>query len=841
MNNRYSFTDLFTREIDLDRNKKVIISQIMIPQIQRPYAQGRLDDVCTYIRKTFLDELFICLQGEETFDLNFIYGVIKPSNNGYRLELLDGQQRLTTLFLLHWYIINRELNKGNLQDTEIRTHLEKFVYETRSTSSVFCNKLSWFYVDLSDKNPSDAIRNSKWYFKSFDRDSTICAMLTMLDAIHDHYEESPNKNLHTKLNNLQFYIKSLGLFNLSEELYIKMNARGLQLSPFENFKADLNNFVSNYKYSGFEQYVPLYKKGTSEKVHFSLNFSIKLDAKWVDIFWKRGANDFDEAYMSFFSRFFACKYIVDSKEDVSDKDMRSDETIKILYTDAERQTGQRNYLGFRTFDTLLKRHPEYIVTLDKVLDTFYEFDYSKSQKIIYRQMVPIWDKDKNDTDCGDDFYCNTGSKISHIKLVVLAAVIEFIDAFPSFKEDLFNDWMRFVWNVTENTNIDGLTPASSLIRKFSKIARFVADKVAVGQPYYDALSQWKDSGINEHENRAVIEEVEKAKRIAEDNDWLSLFKDIEQHPFFKGMVLFFYQKGMSKTDYAKNAENAKLMFDREGITSIYREKHILIRAISSCFNDWRILSEKYITERVETHKYLKNILAADENVRAMLSHAVSYDSEVAIKQCLQSYIDTPKEIIPWENAQENDKLHIQMAFDRLRKDVMLYDWIAKVEAEKNKCFRVYWFDGLIMFAIPYTQYYRVALDTERAKMAGQLNIDFGFEFIDPNQKAMYEQYDDCFDKEVELHKEISGGYSISVKFASRHQLYIQVKCGTIDLAKELKNQIPDSQLSNDNHIVEMPILEHSTFEKSYRKLSSSIQTILTLLQGIGKSLYNSRK
>ena len=45
--------------------------------------------------------------------------------------------------------------------------------------------------------------------------------------------------------------------------------------------------------------MPLYKDGTADEVSFHFNFSVKLDAKWVDIFWKNGAEDFDNAYMSF--------------------------------------------------------------------------------------------------------------------------------------------------------------------------------------------------------------------------------------------------------------------------------------------------------------------------------------------------------------------------------------------------------------------------------------------------------------------------------------------------------------------------------------------------------------
>ena len=122
MNCRYSFIDLFKQKVDYDKNTQVYVSSIVIPQIQRPYAQGRTDGVSTYIRNTFLDEIFENLSSNdnEIFDLNFIYGIIKPNNDEFKLELLDGQQRLTTLFLLYWYIINAEFSLEHQESKNTR-------------------------------------------------------------------------------------------------------------------------------------------------------------------------------------------------------------------------------------------------------------------------------------------------------------------------------------------------------------------------------------------------------------------------------------------------------------------------------------------------------------------------------------------------------------------------------------------------------------------------------------------------------------------------------------------------------------------------------------------------
>lgn len=824
MDYRYSFTDLFNKEVDFDRNTKVKVSSIVIPQIQRPYAQGRSDGLCTYVRNTFLDEIFESLtnDGEEIFDLNFIYGIIKPNNDEYKLELLDGQQRLTTLFLLYWYIANAELEMGSQEDDLIRNCLSRFLYETRSTSTVFCQELSSYKVKLEEKTPKEVIRNSKWYFKSFDRDSTISAMLTMLDAIHDRYTSIEGAKLFGKLQKLQFYVKSLGLFNLSEELYIKMNARGLQLSPFENFKADLVNFISNKKYGKYQELVSLYKKDSSDKIPFHFNFSIKLDAKWVDIFWKNGAEDFDDAFMSFFSRFFACKYIIASKNNVSDRDMRTDKNIKNFYTNAEEQIGTNEYFGFKTYETLLDAHPEYILTLDKVLDVLYQYDYLSEEKCITHQLLPVWEKTK-DTD-GDDFYCNTSAKMSHVKLIALAAVIEYIEAIR-FDIATFEQWMRVVWNVIENTNIDSLTPVSSLVRKFSAVIHFIAKNMEDGKSFYGSLSEWHNDKSSERENRALLEEVEKARRISEDPSWEHVWKDIENHPYLKGMVTFFYASSMSRQEFFRSAQLAKKMFDENGISPIYKDKHILIRAIVSQFNTWSEIDQLYITERAESNKYLKNILASNEKVRLMLTDVLRKKNVEDVKSALCSYIDNADEPQAWQNADENDVLYFNLAIKRLRNDIKMYDWISKEEISKNASFRVCWYEGHIMLAIPRRQYAKIALDTERGKMAYSLSTDYGFEFDDVNQEDMWKEFKDCFGNYVWL-KQNRKNCCVWVGFDKFHELKIEIDCQTKKIAKELCDIFEDSSIDEEeNRLLYLPSMNHSTKARTYKKLCNVIEDI----------------
>lgn len=79
------------------------IREIEIPIIQRDYAQGRADDETTTLRDRFLDAIVDAVTTNQRMGLDFIWGDVR----GGVLRPLDGQQRLTTLFLLHWYVASR--------------------------------------------------------------------------------------------------------------------------------------------------------------------------------------------------------------------------------------------------------------------------------------------------------------------------------------------------------------------------------------------------------------------------------------------------------------------------------------------------------------------------------------------------------------------------------------------------------------------------------------------------------------------------------------------------------------------------------------------------------------
>ena len=230
---------------------------IKIPRIQRDYAQGRPS--AKKIQEDFVRDLIGALMDNTTRHLQFIYGSVKGTHEKQEFIPLDGQQRLTTLYLLHWYMAMR--------NGQQEAYLANFTYDTRSSSREFCkalsDKLQKFHKAMQEvletikkENStskyktilSTTIKDQSWFMPFWEQDPTIQSMLTMLDTIHVQVSESKLDtsvlgSFYERLDNLTFSLIELDDFGLDDELYIKMNARGAPLNDFENFKAAFEGFI----------------------------------------------------------------------------------------------------------------------------------------------------------------------------------------------------------------------------------------------------------------------------------------------------------------------------------------------------------------------------------------------------------------------------------------------------------------------------------------------------------------------------------------------------------------------------------------------------------------------
>jgi hypothetical protein len=255
-----------------------LIAEVEIPLIQRDYAQGREDTRTTAIRGRFLDALHGALTEDEPVGLDFIYGEIRNST----FEPLDGQQRLTTLFLLHWYLASR---CGALDDAQLWC---RFTYATRPSARLFCERIVKHPPPIDvDGSPSAWITDQSWYLHLWRFDPTIRAMLVALDAIAMRFSGEDASKLWARLTDkakpaIWFQLLPIAEMGTAEDLYIKMNSRGKPLTAFESFKAHLGQLVV--------------ESGAVD------DFGHRIDGAWTDLLWPyRGENDVvDDEFMRYF-------------------------------------------------------------------------------------------------------------------------------------------------------------------------------------------------------------------------------------------------------------------------------------------------------------------------------------------------------------------------------------------------------------------------------------------------------------------------------------------------------------------------------------------------------------
>lgn len=279
----HSFIDIFESEFETGTTP-VKVNRITIPIIQRDYAQGRENPDVDRIRKRFLDSLYDAVAGNP-ITLDFVYGDIDEKGV---MTPLDGQQRLTTLFLLHWYAAKKE----NIPESEWQ-FLHNFSYETRYSARYFCAELVDFKPDFSEKLKSQIIDQS-WFPLDWKKDPTISSMLTMLDAIAERFAAIDNIWLSLRKNAITFYFLPIKDMGLTDDLYIKMNSRGKPLTQFEHFKAELERCIRAIDGEAANRIVR------------------KIDRNWTDLLWKyrssgNGAEDdciIDDAFLRYFK--FIC-------------------------------------------------------------------------------------------------------------------------------------------------------------------------------------------------------------------------------------------------------------------------------------------------------------------------------------------------------------------------------------------------------------------------------------------------------------------------------------------------------------------------------------------------------
>lgn len=221
--------------------------EIRIPIIQRDYAHGRMDGKSNEIRKNLIKDIKTCLEGDSVMDFNFVYGTV---DNGIFYPV-DGQQRLTTLYLLHWFLA------CNCDKFREFANLKGFSYMTRNSAAEFFALMKQPDNELKDLakksiNLKEEIEKQPWFQVEWGYDPTVDSVLTVLGDLSA--DQNFRKNAETYYGKLEK--GAITFHHIVEEgssaeekaakSYIRMNARGKALEPFENLKAMLDSIEGQF-------------------------------------------------------------------------------------------------------------------------------------------------------------------------------------------------------------------------------------------------------------------------------------------------------------------------------------------------------------------------------------------------------------------------------------------------------------------------------------------------------------------------------------------------------------------------------------------------------------------
>lgn len=475
MNNKYTFWELCNS-----------YNKIEVPIIQRDYAQGRNTADVERLRNKFVNDYLIkSIVADEKIELDFVYGSIltelKEEEKQKIFIPLDGQQRLTTLFLLHFFVAIKENRLVEIKDVLLR-----FTYETRPSAHDFCKLLLGVETIDNLSEIKNEIEDSAWFNEEWKNDPTVSGMLNMLDtfANNEVLINAPIGLLDQLIGNksdlVTFYFTDLDQFGLTENLYIRMNARGKMLTDFENFKSEFSKII-RYNHSLLE--------AVKDKIEY----------EWVDNLWDYRASDsfiIDSPFMSYL-RFI---------------------TEMLYYKDAKyrAESYESDFLDFRVLKEVYSKE----VNLKFLI---FSFDFI-SQVKVHNEPV-LWEQESLHS------ILKTILNIKN-KPDINESIIYFLTLLYSYnqkpKENLY-DFIRVVRNLIENTPDNSRREWPRLI---SSLQNLITD-----ENVYSVLSELKDDnklqGFNVDQRK---EEIYKAKLLIEFSASKNLIFEIEDNLNFRGNI-----------------------------------------------------------------------------------------------------------------------------------------------------------------------------------------------------------------------------------------------------------------------------------------------------------------
>jgi hypothetical protein len=400
----------------------------------------------------------------------------------------------------------------------------------------------------------------------------------MLDEIHRQFKDAgPLFAALDKLSDgpITFQLLEIGKIGLSDDLYIKMNARGRPLTSFESMKAQLERFMA----------------GKDADKALTDSFSRNIDTDWTDLIWAHaGGKDemFDKMFQNLLVAFFSSRYasIKNGKE--------YDQKIHNILNSKKYDAIPFSFIA----DAGCVDH-EAIVQIKTFLDVI---------------------KQKGSTEVGGNALKKARTFIPNHRFGESATFDSILDPVNNAtlpQRVLFHAYAQYLvrWQVAENfSDVDGLArwmrviynlvQASSPYNSENELARSIRsiDKMLhVSNDIYKQMPDLSDKDLEGFDGKQVAEERVKAQILLrpENGDWVALLDRAESHRYFNGQIGFILsiagildywsqrktcawddsQDQEYKANFKAALEKAEFIFSSEGINTKNIENYSWERAL----------------------------------------------------------------------------------------------------------------------------------------------------------------------------------------------------------------------------------------------------------------------
>ena len=334
-------------------------TKIVIPDLQRDYCWGnnalttdrQHHELVTNFVKNIVELFEQDKERENT--LGLIYGYEQPHNH---IQICDGQQRLTTLFLLLGFIntqTNGEFNQYIISEQEMNDDNEPHLqYAIRESTLYFLSDLARnAFVDKVTKLDAKAIKGSDWYFNEYEQDASIQSMIAALENIKRFFESHVINN-YSALGNFVLDKLCVLYYDMEtryrgEETYVVINTTGEPLTATENIKPILLGNLS-------EEQSKKYSEQWEER---------------EDWFWQnRGKDQTADAGMNkFFEWYWQIGLIQESSSENGNKSTLNARDLFLNEPKEDRAANKGNYAQFKSLENLDKYYTALTVLVDKIV------------------------------------------------------------------------------------------------------------------------------------------------------------------------------------------------------------------------------------------------------------------------------------------------------------------------------------------------------------------------------------------------------------------------------------------------------------------------------------------